>query len=566
MEAPDELDDVIDDLARGLKLLVDKHDTYAKRADYYHGDVLEVFANSQVADIINKSAQAHPLTLANIPVDALFDKIELTSITAKDTRADALLQFVWDDSDIEDEADDWHRKAGYYGDYYAIVDPLDEDEVGDARDIDAVGSSPLTTVTVYSSKDNRTPLFAVKRWPGPNKSWLANVFYDNLTVSLATVENVGEGQAHKAAAYLPVRNELGDDVSRVTHNGGLCLVVHYAVDGKPYGVPVHKKAFGPQDAITKISATNLASVDSQGFPVRWALADPLAEIDDDIDDDFGRDGLEHAGGIPNGDGMITPTSGTSKIRTVPGAIAILRGIKSVGTFDAADSNNFLKNLDWYVRAMAVATGTPLFEFDMGGDQPSGESRRRASGRINKHARKVQRALGNGHKNLADVILAVAGMTSDVIITWAPTETETDKDGLELVGLKMLNGVPMHTALLEAGYTGEQLDGWGYGEDGPELSIAATAVLAEALSKLGTAETLGAISSKEIAALLPHFLTEARQEGLDEPTPAPAPGSAPIGGAPAGVPTGKFNADGTPEIAPPKGVIPAGLAATMLPPA
>jgi hypothetical protein len=68
------------------------------------------------------------------------------------------------------------------------------------------------------------------------------------------------------------------------------LLIHLRVDGQPYGRPIHAKAFGPQDAITKISATNLSTVDAQGFPTRYALLDPMAEIDDDLDDEFGTDG------------------------------------------------------------------------------------------------------------------------------------------------------------------------------------------------------------------------------------------------------------------------------------
>ena len=72
----------------------------------------------------------------------------------------------------------------------------------------------------------------------------------------------------------------------------------------------------------------------------------------------------------------TPTT-ASRVRTLPGTIAMLRGVKAVGQFDAATPDGALKNLEWYVRSMAVITGTPLFEFDLSGVQPSGEARRRA---------------------------------------------------------------------------------------------------------------------------------------------------------------------------------------------
>jgi hypothetical protein len=507
-DAPLDLADVLRDLGRGLALIADMGPAYKLRKAYYDGTAAEISASPMVKAALEKSAQAHPLSFANVPVDALVDKIELSSVIADGPNGDRLAA-VLDDNDFEDEADDWHRKAAYFGDYYGIIDPQSEDAAGHAVDIKTIGSSPLTTVVVYSSKDGRTKLFGVKRWRSGG-TWYANVYYDDATVSLAAdAESRDEDIVPKADEFAPSLDAEGTPGSeRVPHSGGRMLIVHYAIDGRPYGVPVHRKAFGPQDAITKISATNLSTVDSQGFPARWALADPLAELDDDIDDDFGTDG---PGVNDRPDGMLKPTSGKSKVHTVPGAIAILKGIKATGTYDATTSDNFLKNLDWYVRAMAVSTGTPLFEFDMGGDQPSGESRRRASGRINKHARKVKRALGRAHLDLADTILATMGVEAPVSVNWLPTETENDKEGIELVGLKIANGVPVRDALLEAGYTDEQVDSW-YPDGDPHLTPDNAKALGTALKDFGTAITLGAITDREVAAALPWLLTEARGEG------------------------------------------------------
>jgi hypothetical protein len=512
--APDELDAVISDLAQGLKLITERAPEYIKGRDYYEGKAKEVSANALIQKLLNESAEAHPVTLANIPVDALLDKVELSSLTVPtDDRASKILEAILDENDVEDEADDWHHKAGYYGDYYAIIDPLEEDSQGNATKVKIVGSSPLTTIMVYSSKDGRTPLFGIKRWQGKGKRWYANVFYDDSTVSLATAENVDtlNDDGHQ---FYPLLDDDGTEGSeRTSHKGGRPLLVHYPIDGKPYGTPVHRKAWGPQDAITKISATNLATVDGQGFPTRWALLDPLAEIDDDIDDDFGTDGLAQPSPvIPTPDGQTTPTKGVSRLRNMPGAMQMLAGIKQVGEFSAATSDNFLKNIEFYIRLMAVACGVPLFEFDLKGEQPSGESRRRASSRLNKHARKVKRALGQSHKTLAETVLGTLGIDAIVEVTFLPTETETDKDGLELVSLKIKTGVPVTVALLEAGYTTETVEEW-FPEGEPHMTPELLQIIAEVLGKLGQAETLGAITHPEVAALLPSILTTASAEGL-----------------------------------------------------
>lgn len=509
--APDTLDAVLSDLERGLKIIADREAGYVLARDMYQGRASEVYSSPAVQRLINETAQRHPLSFAHIPVDATLDKIELNGITA-DGDANERLAALFDELDLDDEADDWHVKAGYFGDYYVVIDPREEDESGVATSLSVAGSSPLSTVVVYSSRDDRTPLYGVKRWAegsGAATRWRAAVFYDDATVLLVTPENQGETVPTASAFVADVDEDGTADSERVPHAGGRMLVVHYAVDGKPYGTPLHRKAFGAQDAITKISATNLASVEGQGFAARYALADPAAEIDDDLDADFGTDGPGTA--VADRDGLTTPTT-ASRVRTLPGTIAMLRGVKAVGQFDAATPDGALKNLEWYVRSMAVITGTPLFEFDLSGVQPSGEARRRAEGRLNKRAKRLARALGNAHKTLADTMLGLMGLDperANVTVKWAPIETSTDAEGLELVALKIRNGVPVYAALVEAGYDPETVQAWGYSDDvetSPSFTPDLVASLADSLTKIGSALALGAITPEQAAKLLPLVLS------------------------------------------------------------
>ena len=512
-DAPESIEGYRHDIRRALKLIDDKAPDYRKGQEYYDGRRAEVSASKAVQKLIEKSAEAAPVSLAHIPVDVLCNKVNLASLTAAEPVPAALLTTVIDDNDLEDEFDDWLVKAGYFGDYYAIVDVLAEFSDGRASvdDLRVVGSSPLTTVVVYDRKDARTPLYGFRRWEGGGRQWHALLYYDDVTVRLVTQPGVSTPRAED----FMVDDDGEDDGERIPHEGGRMLISHLAVGGKPYGVPLHRKAWGPQDAITKVSAVNLSNVDGQGYASRWALADPMAEIDDDIDDDFGydgpgtQDGSSGTGQTP--DGLTRATTGSTRVRSIPGAIALLRGVSQTGQYDATETDNFLKNLDWYVRVMAVATGIPLFEFDLKGEQPSGESRRRASERANRTARKVARAAEVFLKNLGDTILATLGATGTVSATFEPFETSTDKEGIELVALKVKNGVPVRQALLEAGYTDEQVEKWWPGE-GLVVTYDVVLTLAQALAQLGTAKTLGVITDDELRDMLPTIITAARNEG------------------------------------------------------
>lgn len=516
MNAPDEIEDLRSDLGRAIKLIADKADEYTKAWEYVQGTRPETF-DSRAAQAIIEQSKTTPLSFAHVPVEVIADKVELASITSPAPNARRALETWAEANDLTDESADWIYKACAYGDYYVVTDPegLDEDGNPTVEDIDSVGMSPLSTVVIYDKKTQRKPLYGAHLWNAggsDDPKTHAILYYDDASVKLVAK---GHDASEADAFEFDVDLSDEDDSAFIEHDGGRMLITHLAVGGKPYGVPIHRKAWGPQDAITKISANNLVNVDSLGLPSRWALVDPNAEIDDDIDDDFGDDSPSTS--AERHDGRRNATTGR-RVRTVPGAIEYLRGVSETGTYDTAESNGFLANLDWYVRAMAVACGIALHEFDMKGDQPSGESRRRAEGRQNRIAARVKRQAGAFFEEIARTVLAVAGIAdADVSVTFNPSETSTDKDGLELVSSKVKAGVPLRQALLEAGYTTEQVDLW-YPTEAPAFSAELASMVAETLSRLGTAKTLGAIDDTGIAAMIPELFAYAGSvavEGVDE---------------------------------------------------
>lgn len=515
-DAPETLNDLRRDLKRAIGIIDERRPDYLTGRDMYDGSRVEVAASKYVRKIVNANADAFPISIAHIPVDVIVDMVELTAIEAKDAASDKVLSTVVEANDVAEGAEDWLRKAAYFGDYYAIVDPTEEDGDGNItpESIRWVGSSPLTTVVTYDEADERTALFGAKVWLR-GKTWHARLYYDDYTVKLV----MPKGAKTISARAFDLDLEPGQEPEEafIEHPGGRMLIEHLAIDGHPYGTPLHRKIWGPQDAITKISASNMANVEAIALPSRWALLDPMAEIDDDIDDDFGEAGPNTVAGSASDDGM-TGVSRGSNVRSVPGGISFLRGITKVGTFDAGEGNVFLANLDWYMRVGAVATGIPLFEFDLKGDQPSGESRRRAMARALKKAKRVRRAAGAFLESIAETTLAVLGKpATGVTATFYPIETSTDKEGIELVGLKIGTGVPVRDALLEAGYTDEQVDKW-WPEKAPAVTYDILKTLASALAQLGTAKTLGVIDDTELAEMLPTILTAARNEGPREVLP------------------------------------------------
>jgi hypothetical protein len=87
------------------------------------------------------------------------------------------------------------------------------------------------------------------------------------------------------------------------------------------------------------------------------------------------------------------------------------------------------------------------------------------------------------------------------VKWEPIASYDDADMWATVDAKVSAGVPLRTALTEAGFTDEQVEAW-YPEGTSARTAKEIAVLADAIQKLGAATTLGVLSKEEARALLP----------------------------------------------------------------
>lgn len=521
--APDKPDDVAQDLAKGLKLIQAKQPEYQRREEYYRGERHEVIAHPKLRTLLDRYGEAFGLNYAAVPCDALADRIDLISLTTGNTTLDNLLNTkLWVPNDLDDDADDIHLHAYYLGDYYLIAEYIGADDEQDADDDDTDGGAetgtgagtveltpkhPESTIVVYQRSNSRIPDFAVQMVAGESDGeWDAFVYYDDETWEFTTKENDGKVTGFNGKDYILASVDDDGQPDPVANEVGLFPVFHFRPDEKPYGQPINSKMYGPQDAITKINATQMASMDYYGFPQRYALLDPNAAEDDDIDDDFNDDGTVY--GTQESDLHQNP-GGRSKLSSDPGGMWMLNGVKGTGQFEAADPKGFLDPLTFQIRAGATLSRTPLYEFDLdgSGQTPSGEARRRADGPITKHATKIQGQFGGvwaaiGKYALTALDRADAG--KPVKAVWAPTETATDTDGINLVGAKIMAGVPMRQALIEAGYDAKVVDDWYPTDDGyldRPMSPAQLESFGKAMQSLGNAKTLGSTNADQLGQLV-----------------------------------------------------------------
>lgn len=557
------------DLTRGLAFLKASAPDYQMRQDYYNGDVPEVFGSRRIRRAMRDIIKRYKLNFSATPVDALLRRVTLASakVVGSDPITKVIEEQISDPNELDQDLDFWFKRAAYFGDYYILAeanvessdDAVNEDDPfgdpanpsGDVKGVSLYGKDPLSTAILYNQINDRMIDFGIQKWPVPltpgqkptDQTFRVNLYYDDETYQMQS--KVGTKGA-KPKDYGPLRDidlTTGASLNPSIPNPFGFPLFHLRADDKPYGIPVHEKSFGAQDAIVKSIATHMGVVDFIGWPQRWALLDPQG-TDDNAAEDFGT-GLES--GFEGGEGT-RPTRSKSGLSSGPGELWWLEGIKEVGQFEQADTDKLINGILFYIKAIGKLTETPLYEFDLTGNEPSGEARRRADGPIDKHVGKVEDSYGATVEALLEYCLAMLGYDDEnVTVSWAPAEIVTDKDGWETINLKTINGLPLRQALLEAGYDQSQIDEW-YPKDTVAVSLAMFAVISEGLRMLSVAADGGIVSAVDAAEMLPTFLVANRPEAPEPkityavavadptlPAPLALPAAAPAPATPPGSP-------------------------------
>ncbi|MEU1088957.1 phage portal protein [Streptomyces sp. NPDC005892] len=500
-------DGSINDLMLGIRELDEARPGYAKAEAYYDGNVPEVFASSRVRRALAANDIDFRLNFAKTPVTAVVKRLKITAVTSPDDAQSEALAAVWRDNQLALEAPDLHSKTCMYGDGYLIVLPI-EDDKNTVTGVEMYFNSPLTVRAIYREDRPREVDFYIKRWTERGCT-RAELLYDNRVERWTTKKDSKGSDPSDWEPWL-LAPEGDDDPDPnswlIAHSWKWPQhpVFHFR-NARPYGRPEHADAYGAQNAVTKLTTTHMGNVDFQGAPQRYALTEAANTDTSDLDpgdwpdDDF-----------PAQPGGPTDSGDDSALKADPGGMWLLRGFKNVGQFDAADPKTFLDPADWYVRAMAHVSDTPSHHFDISGDDPSGESRRRKDAPLVDKVEDRQKLLGATWEDAHVFALRLLGFEDPVVdVRWKPAAMVEDQEGWKTVTEKVANGVPRKQALMETGYRQEQVDEWLDGVDDAELQrrVDILASLADSAQKLGAATALGVVDSAQVQALLNGALSE-----------------------------------------------------------
>lgn len=491
------------DLMYGIEELKESRHGYDEAAVYYEGKVPEVFTSLRLRRALMLHDIDFDLNFAKTPVNAVVNRLEIAAVTTPDDAANTLISKIWQDNQLDLELPDLFRRACEFGDAYLMVLPV-EDDAGNTIRVDMYYNSPQTVRVIYSEDNPRKKAFTIKRW-SEAKCQRAELYYDDRIERWTTLEN-SRGDKPQDWLHWPAGPE-DPESWLIEHDWGEQPVFHFRTD-RPYGVPEHYGAYGPQNAINKLQQTHMGTVDYQGFPQRYALTEAANTDTSDLDPaDFADDDWPfHEQGLGPSD-----SGADSSLKSGPGELMLLRGFKAVGQFDAAQPSVFLEPINFNIRAMAQITDTPLRLFDpQSSRQRSGVSYQEEDDPYIRKVTNRQVSFGATAREAFTFALRRFGIENPVVtVSWVPAKSVNDQVGWQTVTEKVKNGVPRKQALMETGYRAEQVDEWLAGVDDAELSRRVTilASLAASAQQLGAAAALGVVTPEQVSGLLSGALSD-----------------------------------------------------------
>lgn len=531
------------DLIEGFKALEESAAAYRRAAAYYEGDIPEHFANDQIRRLVEGSGHGYRFRLAKIPVNVMANRTRISSVVSTSAGATARIEQIREANDMEIQEAHLHNRMYVYGDAYALVWPIDPEELEEARDGEAVDTpadralreagveityqSPLSCRAMYDAEDGRRVRYVIRRWKEARplgEVWRAEVWYVDRLEPWVTEPGASglDPEQWRPYAEDPDGEEAPIDPGNwpVPHDFGEVPIKH-ARTGLPYGTPEHADAIGPQDAITKAVVTQVTDVEAHGWPERYRIADDARVLE------AGRDAVRWDDDATAPDAR--PEEVTARRRGA-GREHIYTGTKTVGEFTPPDPGALNDPMELWIRMLSTATETPLYEFDpRTAEQMSGVARQWADRPTAAREKDRKRYLLRFWREVWELALRMDGTDPGVItINWEPPEVISDPDWWEVAQVRRAMGVPAARILEEANYLPEEVEEWleDEGETATlDQQIDRLKALGEALQAVGAGAALLGIEPQImgiISKILPEAGGKAVPANWEKPTPPPPP--------------------------------------------
>lgn len=495
-----------EDLVRGMYSILEHEEQYDTAEDYYEGNEGEFFADKKIADRLKKSSQVYHVNFAKMPVNTIADRLEIHSLSVpqNDELTTRLNEEVWKGNGLDLRTLDMFQKTGMFGDGYYIVWPRTD------KDLRVTGVKvnfvePEKMRVFYDPEDNLRIEYAVRYWKAKGGRLRADVFYPDRVEKFITS---GDGKNGKDANDWEKFETEGEEWP-LPNPYGMC--VFHMRNTFPYGRPDHLDAYGPQNALNKLTGTQMDTVDTQGAPQRYVL----------LDGDPADAGSSPSGTAPaqfNDEVQRTSEAANQNqagMKGGPGTAVIVPKAKSAGQWAAADPAVFLDPALFWIRSMAQLTNTPTHRLDPTGDRPSGESLRVEDAPLTKSVQHRQRLYGATLQDmLSHALFVLTEQKVRVVVTWKPAGVYDDETTWSVAKAKQEAGVPADVALLQAGEDPEQVKQW-MADTTLDRSISRAERIAKLAKDFGSAVGLGVLSAEQVQQILTAYVMQNEEEADED---------------------------------------------------
>lgn len=393
-----------------------RHTGRANYRDYYHGKHATMLTERQRKYLQVKTGQEFNDNYCRIVVEALTERLSITSFTvADDDAAQRLISEWWSANRLDAGQSDIHTAGVRDGDSYILTEWDNDAGRPDITFEPAYDGSEGAEV-VYDPNRRRRALYGFKRWKAGDGERL-NVYYPE-RVEKFTRAGDGDWMLETVAMYGAV---LGVPLFHIRNRS----------DGYNYGESELADVIPIQNALNKSIIDLVAAADTTGFRLYWMTGGDPSELE-----------------VTPG-GWIYNDSPEARIGHIPGE----------------DLSKLIEFKDAFATEIARVSRTPLSYFQITRQVASeGTLKQQESGLVSR-AKKRQVEFGNTWEDVFGYCRKLHNLYSGnpildeaatIDVQWADPETRDDRGRLEELKLKRELGVPDRIIWAEMGYSAEQI--------------------------------------------------------------------------------------------------------------
>jgi hypothetical protein len=378
------------DLERAIKALSGKQEKYNTLWDYYDGKQPLQYSTQRLREVFNKIDVRFTENWLSMVVDAALDRMQLFEMDVRDDNLNAILDGVWEDNLLSQDALDAHQAAMVTSEAFLIAWP----NPNNASGIEVFYNDPRLVHLFYAPDNPKKKNFAAKWWRDEEESVFHLVLYYTNWVEWYVSQKMDEKTIPDKASQFEVDTTHGVD-GMVKNTTEEIPVFHIRGGTRPYSQI--EKVMDLQDAVNKMLSDMMVAAEFGAFAQRWAIS--TADASD----------------LKNG---------PNKIWWLP-AGQVGEQQSQVGQFPQTDLDGFLTAIDKMAAAMAFISKTPKHFFMNAGADVSGDALFALEAPLVARVDALKMNYGSAWQDLGRFILKLKGKTvpmRNIELIWSPSRT------------------------------------------------------------------------------------------------------------------------------------------------